>query len=313
MNKKNVWLINQCVLAVLSLVFASTSAAQVSNQSSGAPATRPASRPVLGEGTKLPNRGVNLGVAKDLDASTSGLDASCPTCGTQLNYVTCTGGRSWTSGSCVCPSGTWNGLICQPNVTSYPACGSNIGSYGIASGYTSGNFTLVTTAGGVYVSSDISGCSQPNVTTTPLCGSNIGSYGIPSGYTSGSFTLVTTASGTFVSANISGCSMPPSPPPPPVAAMPIVRFYAANGSPLDFSMGPPSSATGAVWNICFVSSSTSSVCASTASYTFGSTIFVNMCVMASYNRYDSHYNDVYGSQGACPYRWDSATSTTVPN
>lgn len=61
---------------------------------------------------KLPDHGVNILPPPNLNPSTGGTNSACPTCGTTLNYVTCTGGRSWNGSSCYCPTGTWNGTLC---------------------------------------------------------------------------------------------------------------------------------------------------------------------------------------------------------
>lgn len=73
---------------------------------------------------KLPNRGVDIGGPQTLDAANKLTDTSCPTCGTVLrNRVSCTGGRAYKSStkSCVCPTGTWNGITCLASPTPTPS------------------------------------------------------------------------------------------------------------------------------------------------------------------------------------------------
>lgn len=75
-----------------------------------------------GVGSLLPNKGVTMGPANPLDASTTSTNSTCPTCGTVLNSVTCSGGRSWNGNYCYCPSGTWDGFSCVLPTPPAPAC-----------------------------------------------------------------------------------------------------------------------------------------------------------------------------------------------
>lgn len=88
-----------------------------------------------GVGSRLPNKGVTMAPAKPLDASTTATNSTCPTCGTVLNSVTCSGGRSWNGNYCYCPSGTWDGFSCVlPPPPPPPAalhCGYSYGTPGV--------------------------------------------------------------------------------------------------------------------------------------------------------------------------------------
>lgn len=63
--------------------------------------------------SKTPTKGVTIGGPAALTPSISYVNPNCPTCGTVLNSVACSGGRAWNGSACYCASGTWNGSICE--------------------------------------------------------------------------------------------------------------------------------------------------------------------------------------------------------
>lgn len=112
-NASRSFLLSLLLLVPIDLVFAQI------NQGSGQGSQNSSVANGKYKPSKPPSKGVTMGLPPAIGA-TGSVDNSCPTCGTVVNSITCTGGRSWNGTACYCPSGTWNGMICEVPPTPTP-------------------------------------------------------------------------------------------------------------------------------------------------------------------------------------------------